>query len=542
MTDGPPLRAASGALAPFRHRAFLVVWLAVLVSNIGTWMRDVASGWLMTDLSPSPLLVSLVQAATTLPVFLLALPAGALADILDRRRLLIAIQVLLLAAAIGLSVATATGTMTPWLLLTLTLLGGTGAALAGPAFQAVVPELVGRAELRPAVALNSLGINVARAIGPALGGAVVAAAGAATAYLLDALSYVAVAAAFLWWRRSTVPSDLPPEALWPAMRTGVRYAAGSADLQRVLLRAAAFFVFGSATWALLPLVVRGRLEGNATLYGMLLGCIGLGAVAGALLLPRLRLPGPALILGGSAATGVATIGLGLSGSAPGTALLLVLAGSAWIAVLTSLNVAAQTALPDWVRARGMALYLAAFYGAMTTGALLWGGVAQAASVEAALVAAGTGALAAAAAAARWVPLPGSEVDHAPSGHWPEPMTAEPVAGDRGPVMVSIAYEVEGADREAFLEALHELGRARQRDGAFGWRVFEDAAEPRRFEEVFFASSWLEHLRQHRHVTGADAALQARIAALHRGAAPPRARHLLAARPADTPVAHPPAPH
>ncbi len=523
---------APSAWAPFSSRAFLVVWLAVLVSNTGTWVRDVASGWLMTELSPSPLAVALVQGATTLPVFLLSLPAGALADIVDRRKFLIGVQAFLLLVGLALALAVGSGAMSPGLLLGLTLLGGIGAALSGPAFQSVVPELVGKAELRAAVALNSLGINVARAIGPALGGAIVAAAGAATAYLVDAASYVLVIGAFLWWRRAPAPSDLPPEAFGGAVRTGLRYAAGSAELRRVLVRAAAFFLFASAYWALLPLVARGKLQADAAFYGVLLACIGAGAVAGALLLPRLKLSGGTLVLAGTALTSAATAALALSGARWLAPVLLFAAGAAWIAVLTNLNVAAQSVLPNWVRARGLAVYLMVFFGAMTAGSALWGAVAQAVSVEAALLAAAAGGLAAGFAAAALAPLPAGEADLAPSLHWPEPATAGPVPGERGPVMVAIEYRVDPADRRAFLEALHRLSRVRRRDGAFGWRALEDAEDPRRFEEVFFAASWLDHLRQHRRVTKADAELQAAVLALHRGEAPPRVRHMLAARPGD----------
>lgn len=521
-----------GAWAPFRHRMFLVIWLAVLVSNTGTWVRDVASGWLMTELSPSPLLVAFVQAATTLPVFLLSLPAGALADILDRRRLLVGVQALLLLVGLALAAASHGGAMTPGLLLGLTLVGGVGAALAGPAFQSTVPELVGRAELRPAVALNSLGINLARAIGPALGGLIVATAGVAAAYLVDAASYVLVILAFLWWRREAPARDLPPEAFGAALRTGLRYAAASAPLQRVLLRAGAFFLFASAYWALLPLIAREVLQADAAFYGVLLASIGAGAVAGALLLPRLRLAGGTLVMGGTVLTAAVAAALALGPARWLAPLILFVAGGAWIAVLTSLNVAAQTVLPDWVRARGLALYLTTFFGAMTAGSALWGAAAQAASIEAALALAAAGGVVAGLGAARWAPLPAGEADLTPSMHWPEPATAGPIPGERGPVMIRVVYRVAAEDRRAFLQALHGLSRSRRRDGAFGWRVFEDAADPTRFEEVFQTASWLEHLRQHRRTTRADAALQDIVARFHQGSAPPEVRHLLAARPDD----------
>lgn len=525
-----------GPWSPFASRAFAVIWGATLISNIGIWMRDVASGWLMTDLSPSPLMVSLVQAALTLPIFLLALPAGALADLLDRRRLMIAVQLFLVLVNLALAAAVWWGVMTPAVLLALTFAGGVGAAQAAPAFQAIVPDLVPAANLRAAVALNSMGVNVSRAIGPVLGGLTLVAFGVAATYLIDALTTLVVIAAFLWWRSSAAPSSLPPEAFRPAMATGLRHVARSPAMRRVLLRAGAFFLFGSAYWALLPLVARQVLEGGATLYGLLLASVGAGAVAGALVLPRLtegRAPG-AVVLAGSLVTAAAIAVLALVPVPSAAMAALFLAGGAWIAVLTSLNVSAQTSLPNWVRARGMALYLTVFYGAMTAGSALWGQLGQELGIQTALlVAAGLGAVVALLAA--WVALPQGGVDLAASGHWGEPVTAGVVTPDRGPVMVEIAYRIRPADRDAFLTVLQDLAARRMRDGAYGWQVFEDAADPGSYHEVFLSPSWLDHLRLHGRVTQDDAAVQARVQAFHQGP-PPVARHLIGARPGDTVLA------
>jgi len=525
----------TGPWSPLTTRAFAVIWTAVLVSNIGLWMRDVASGWLMTDLSPSPLMVSLVQAALTLPIFLLALPAGALADLVDRRRILIVVQMFLVLVSIGLASAVWLGVMTPAVLLALTFAGGVGAALAAPAFQAVVPELVPPAQLRAAVALNSMGVNVARAIGPVLGGVTLVTLGVAATYLLDAVSTLVVIGAFLWWRRSSPSPSLPPEAFRPAMVTGLRHVLRSPDMRRVLLRAAAFFLFGSAYWALLPLVARNVLQGGAPLYGLLLASVGAGAVTGALVLPRLaagRSPG-VVVLAGSLVTSGAVAMLSLV-PVPWVAMAaLFLAGAAWIAVLTSLNVAAQTSLPNWVRARGMALYLTVFYGAMTAGSALWGQAGVAFGIPTALLIAGGSGAVVALIASR-IPLPAGTSDLAPSGHWGEPVTVGGIASDRGPVMVEIIYVVLPHDREAFLTALKDLSWRRMRDGAYGWQVFEDAAKPGAFHEVFLQPSWLDHLRLHGRVTRDDAAAQAKVLTFHQGD-PPVARHLLAARPGDQPL-------
>lgn len=262
------------AFAPFRQRTFAILWTAALVANIGTWFRDVANGWTMTELAPDPAMVALVQAATTLPVFLFSLPAGALADLVDRRRLLLGIQVFLGVTSVCLALAATFGLMTPWLLLGLVFAGGLATAFMGPAWQSIVPEVVPREDLRPAVALNSLGVNIARAIGPALGGLIVATSGAALAYWLDAGSYLLIFAALLWWKRPLGAPGLPPEKFGPAMATGLRYVSASPDVLRTLFRACMFFVFASAYWALLPLIARQTLGGDAGLYGILLTSIG----------------------------------------------------------------------------------------------------------------------------------------------------------------------------------------------------------------------------------------------------------------------------
>lgn len=516
------------AFAPLRERTFAILWTAALIANIGTWFRDVANGWTMTEMAPDPAMVALVQAATTLPVFLFSLPAGALADLVDRRKLLIGIQVFLGATSVCLAIAATLGLMTPWLLLGLVFAGGLATAFMGPAWQSIVPEIVPRDLLRPAVALNSLGVNIARAIGPALGGLIVATSGAALAYWLDAGSYLLILAALLTWKRPAPPSGLPPEKFGPAMATGLRYVSASPDVRRTLFRAGAFFVFASAYWALLPLIARETLEGGAGLYGLLLTSIGAGAVFGAVMLPRISgaVSGCLIVFLGTLATAAAMLTLATIRDGAAASAALFVAGAAWISVLTSVNVAAQTVLPNWVRARGLAIYIMVFFGSMTLGSLVWGGVAGEVGIPTTLMIAAGGAALVGLVALR-VNLPKGDGKLMPSMHWPEPALAGDVAQDRGPVMIEITYRVKAENREAFLEALKAFSAERRRDGGYRWQVFEDAEDPELYVEVFLVPSWLDHLRQHQRVTEEDADLQAKVAAFHEGPDPPRVRHLLA---------------
>jgi len=531
--------APPSAFEPFRHRAFAVLWTATLVSNTGTWLRDVANGWSMTEMSPSPTLVALVQTATTLPIFLFSLPAGALADLVDRRRMLIAIQLLLALVAGALATAAMQGFTTPGLLLALTFTAGVGSALMGPPWQSIVPELVPRPILRQAVALNALGINVARALGPAVGGAIVASAGVVPAYGLDALSYLAIIGALVWWRRVEPKAALSPERFAPAMRTGLRFAAASSDLRRVLVRAVAFFLFGSAYWALLPLYVRQVIGGDAAQYGALLTAVGAGAIAGALLLPRLAggVESGRLVAGGTFLTAAAMAGLAMGRGPWAAGFSLFAAGAAWITVLTTLNVSAQTVLPNWVRARGLALFITVFFGAMTAGSVVWGRVAEATTIPTALFAAAIGGALAGVLASR-VRLPAGDADLSPSHHWQAPALADEIPGERGPIAVQVEYRVRRADRAAFLAALGDFSAERLRNGGYAWHVLEDAEDPERFRELFFEPSWLDHLRHHTRVTMADAALQARGEAYHVGPEPPKVSHWLAASADDASRAAP----
>lgn len=535
----PP--ASASAWRPFRHRTFAVLWTATLLSNIGTWMHDVGAGWLMTTLAPSPLMVSLVQAATTLPVFLLALPAGALADIVDRRRMLIVIKGCMVVLTAGMGMVVLGGQMTAMGLLAFTFALGVGAALIAPAWQAIVPSLVPKEDLPSAIALNSVGINVSRAIGPALGGAVIVSMGLAWPFLLNAMSFLAVIAALLWWQSAPVPPrQLPAERFLSAMRAGVRYARASGPLKATLARSIVFFIFASAYWALLPLIARESLAGGAQLYGVLVACIGAGAVAGALLLPRIRerLGPDRLVAIGTFGTAVTMVTFALVEQFVAAAAASLVAGGSWIAVLSSLNVSAQMSLPDWVRARGLAVYNAVFFGSMALGSVLWGQTAGQFGISPTLLIAAGGALLGIPLISRFHLQAGGKLNLSPSSHWPQPLIVGAVEDDRGPVMTTVEYRIDPKRAPEFLSALMELARARRRDGAFAWGVFRDAAQPDRFLEYFLEDSWMEHLRHHERVTQVDRDIQARAQAFQLGTVAPVVTHYLAAD-ATAPVGNQP---
>ncbi|TDR85235.1 MFS transporter [Enterovirga rhinocerotis] len=534
----PPPASPPSAFAPLRQKLFAILWIATVLGNVGSFMRDVASAWLVTDLSSSPLAVSAIQAAGTLPVLLLAIPAGVLSDILDRRHLLIGILLALAAVSGSLSILAASGHVSVVSLVALTFAGGIGAALAAPSWQAIVPELVSRGDLKAAVALNSLGFNIARAIGPAIGGLLVAVVGAATTYLFDVVSDLVVVAALLWWKRKAASDDVLREHFGGALRAGLRYARASRPLHQVLLQAFLFFALASAVWALLPIVARRELGGGPGLYGLLLGCVGAGAIAGAIVLPRLkaRLGQDGLIVAAMLLAAGTIAAVAVAGQVWVAVAAAGLLGIAWIAVLATLNGIVQAILPNWVRGRGLSIYLTVQGGGLAAGSLGWGLVADGIGTSAALLVSAAGlALMAVIKAVLRIRLPEGEDDLDPALHWAEPDVATAPGGDRGPVIITIAYRVGEPDRPAFLTALHRLSDARRRDGAYAWGVAEDAADPALLVEWFFVESWAEHLRQHRRVSKTDADVQAELRRFHVGEAPPAVTHLIGIDPRRPPM-------
>jgi len=532
----PSAPAAPSAWDALRYPVFRSLWIATVVSNIGAWMYNAASGWLMTSLSPSPLIVSLVQVANSLPLFLFALPAGALADMLDKRRLILALEILTTAFSAVFALLVTLHAVGPTLLLLFIFLLGILAALETPAWQAIVPLLVPASALSSAVAVNSVGVNISRVIGPAITGGIIVGLGMAAPFWLDAFSNAGVIGVIYRWRRparATVHS-LPAESLTGAIRAGVRYARYHRALRATLVRAVGFFLFASAYWALLPLVARSQLQGGPALYGTLLAAIGAGAVGGALFLPRInaRLGADGIVVLGEAGTAAALVLFGLARQPWVAVLACLLAGLSWIGVLAILNVSAQTVLPDWVRGRGLAVYVTVFFGTLTIGSALWGLVAEHLGLPAAHYLAGGGALLALWATRRWKLQSGPAADLTPSMHWPEPVLPAGVDQNAGPVLVTVEYHVAAENREAFLAALVPLARERRRDGAYDWNLFEDTEHPERMIETWLSDSWVDHLRQHRRFTRADRAVEERVQRLARE--PPRITHYIAVRPQRSP--------
>lgn len=521
----------NSAWAPLTDSLFRWLWVAALVSNTGMWMNEVAAAWLMTSLTDSALLVSLVHAAAMFPVFVLALPSGALADIIDRRKYLLWVNAYTLIVACCLAGATALGMVTPLRLLGCVFLLGIGLALRAPAWQASIPELVRDRRMLPAAtALNSAGINISRAVGAVLAGVILARlGGAATVFAIYAVSLVGMIGSLLWWRRPQNKTSLPSEGLTRGVLAGIRFVRSDPPMHRVLWHTVGFFVFASSVWALLPLVAREQLGVDSQGYGLLLAIVSAGGILGVATLPFLseRLGSQHRVMFGSLLCAACLLVLPFAQQPIVAAIVLAPTGSAWIIVFSALSVSAQQSLASWVRARGMSIYLAVVFGSVALGSAVWGTIASRWGVTAALTTAGAGMICGLALSRR-VQLPlGGELDFAPSLHWPAPQTVIEPCLKQGPVMVMVEYPVILGRYREFGDAMQELRRSRRRDGAYFWELFQDVADPDRFVECFLVDSWLEHLRQHERVTFSDQEIQDRIRGFLVSDALPTVRHFIA---------------
>jgi MFS family permease len=517
----------SSPWAPLGQRAFRWLWLGMFICYIGVWMQTVGAQWLLVDLPNAATLVSLVQAAMTMPVMLLALPGGVLADSFDRRWLLFTVQVYFFVVAILLTVLTAAGLMPPALLLALTFALAIGAAVQLPTWQAMIPELVPRAQLRAASRLDMVAVNLGRSVGPALAGLVIAAFGVPVVFALNAFSGVFLAVVLLFWRRRPSESQDRRERFVPALRAGGRYVWHEPIVRRILLRVILFIAPGMVLWALLPLIASQRLGLGAAGYGALFGALGAGAIVAALVLGRVRdrLSTNGLLIAAGIVFAAALATIVLVSNFLAALPILLFAGLAWTAVISTLIAELQLFLPVWVRARGIAIYLVTFTGSMTAGALIWGLVAEGVGLQVTFFAAAVVMLGGVVAGLVWrVPETG-HLDSEPAIYWPEARLAFDPGLDAGPVLVTVEYIV-GPDREgAFLEAMDRLERSRRRTGATRWGVYRDGDRPDRFIELFSVPSWEEHLRQHEgRLTATDREVEE--AALAFSDPPARAEHLL----------------
>ncbi len=517
--------------SPLSIPAFRSLWIAVTISNTGTWMHDMGVGWFMATMTDSSLMIALVQTATTLPFFLLALPAGTLADIVDRRSYLLLCLLWMLISAMLLGLLTLADYVTPWILLSLTFSLGVGNAMMRPALSACVPTLVPRAELRRAITLNSMSLNVSRSAGPVLAGFIILSAGPAYVFLINALSFSVILFTIYRWPKPVADDSmsLPVERFMEGMRAGLRYARNAPMLQAVLIKGIVFFFFGSAIWALLPVIAVQVLQGGPTLYGWLIAAIGLGAVVTTQIMGWLNqnYSRNTIVTAGGLVYAATIFSFGNTTDVYMLCLVLFVCGSAWLALFSTIIVAGQLAVPDWVRARGLALVMLTMMGSMSAGSVLWGYLADKLGIPltCSLTAAG---LAVCLIMIRNVRIGEDDhIDLTPSMHWPTPEFAQDIRPDSGPVMITIKYNVKKENIEEFLRLSRQLKQLRKRDGAFFWEMYSKAGAADCRVEVFMVNSWLEHLRQHARVTVLDKHLQDRIRSLLKEDSKPERSHYIA---------------
>ncbi|MDW6021752.1 MFS transporter [Mesorhizobium sp. BAC0120] len=516
-----------------RHPVFKVVWFASLASNLGSLIQSVGAAWLMTSITGSADMVALVQASTSLPVMLLSLAAGAIADNFERRRVMLAAQVFMLAVSVALAISAYAGLITPWLLLGFTFLIGCGTALNNPSWQASVGDMVPRSVLPAAVALNSVNFNLTRSVGPAIGGIIVAVAGAAAAFAVNAVSYIPLFLALRAWTPPAQQSTLPPERLGAAMTAGLRYIAMSPHIEKVLLRGFIFGFTAIIVLALLPLAARDLPGGGPLLYGLMLGCYGIGAIGGAFIGGRARSTLSNETVARAAFVGFAgcaTI-IALAPNAWVTGVGAMIGGACWVLALAMFNVTVQLSTPRWVLGRALALYQTATFGGMALGSWIWGLVADRYDVATALLAAAILMIGGALVGLK-LPLPAKLPDNLdPLNRFKTPTIALDLRGRSGPVAVLIEYTIREEDTQAFLKAMSERRRIRRRDGAQQWELLRDTEKPTQWVESYHVPTWDDYIRHNQRRTQADAGVTDRINALHSGDEPPKV-HRMVVRPTD----------
>jgi predicted MFS family arabinose efflux permease len=533
---------APSALSPFRYPVFRGVWIASLLSNFGSLIQSVGASWMMLSIAPSPDMVALVQASTALPIMLFSLVAGAIADNMDRRKVMVVAQIFMLIISVALALCAWAGLVGPWTLLLFTFAIGCGSAFFAPAWQASVGDMVPRTEVPGAVVLNSMGFNIARSVGPAIGGAIVAAAGAAAAFGVNAASYIALLVVLARWRRPPKTDVLPSESLGIAMAAGIRYVAMSPHIRAVLLRSAVFGFGAISILALLPLVAKHLVAGGPLTYGLLLGAFGVGAVTSAFSAARLRekLSTEAIVRWAGCILALAAAIVAASTIPALTMFALLLAGAGWVLSLSTFNVSVQLSAPRWVVARALSLYQMAAFGGMAAGSWLWGEAAADVGITIALLISGAVVLAGV-VLGRWAPLLQTgelNLDPLRTSLWNAPTTAVPVDARTGPVVITIEYIIDEPDVEEFLRRMSERRRTRRRDGARNWRLLRDLSDPRLWIERYETPTWLDYIRLNNRPTQDDASIPERLRALHRGIESPQVRRRIERQTSSPPTPGP----
>ncbi|MEX2122933.1 MAG: MFS transporter [Woeseia sp.] len=518
----------TSALSPFRHAIFRDVWFANLASQFGGLIQAVGAAWMMLSIAASAEMVTLVQASTTLPIVIFALVSGAFADSFDRRKIMIAAQVFMLVVSMVLAACAWYGLMTPWLLLLLTFLIGCGAAFNGPAWQASVAEMVPREDLPSAVALNSMGFNVARSVGPAIGGLIVAAAGAAAAFALNTVTYVGIIFVLGRWRRPVEQRMLPRERLGMAILAGIRYVAMSPNIKSTLLRGFVFGTGASALIALMPLIAKELIGGDSVTYGLLLGAFGAGAVGGALVAHRLRqsFSNETIVRFALLAFAAAAAATALSSRLSLTMAAQLLSGAGWVLVLATFNVTVQTSAPRWVVGRALSLYQMVIFAGMAGGSWISGIVTGEWGVPPTLLISVLVLLGCVALGWRFALPQTEELKLDLLKRWTEPEIALKIEQRSGPVVITIEYRIDEDDMLQFLAAMGDRKRIRRRDGARHWSLLRDLSEPDLWIERFQSPTWLDYVRQNQRTTLEDAVVWDRIRELHRGPDKPRVRRMI----------------
>ena len=501
-----------GLTYPLRIPVFRRIWVASVLSNLGLLILGVGAAWAMTRLTVRADMVALIQTALMMPVMLVALAAGAIADMFDRRKVKLAALTVSLVGSMMLTLVTISGLLQPWSLLALCFLVGCGMALFGPAWQASVSEQVPPNALAPAIALNSISYNIARSFGPALGGLIVAAAGAMAAFAANALLYIPMMLVLLFWRRTRDIPRLPPERLGRAITSGVRYLFHSPPLRTVLARTLLTGLAGGSLQALMPIVARDLIGGEAEVYGLILGAFGIGSVMGAVLIPRVlaRLSSNDTTVISALLLSLCIAAEGFSHSLPLTALILVVAGMAWMLAVTMFNMSIQLSSPRWVAGRTLAAFQAAIAGGIAIGSWIWGSVAQQYGVSTALLIS-AGAMLLTALVGRWLRLPESDDTGREPAELGVPETALALTGRSGPIVIEVEYCVDPDKARAFYIAMQDVQLVRHRNGAYDWSISRDIHDPTLWKERFQCPTWLDYLRQRSRQTVADAEAQQRAA-------------------------------